>query len=135
MTTPLQAPGAHIMPKAQAQSASAPDGRRDTKLWRACCQFEAIFVQQVLETMRASIPTSGLLPQGFSEDMHASMFDQAVGEAIGRKGHLGIASSMYRQMSPAQANGGNGDTFRASPANLGAAATSSQKVPGQGEEA
>lgn len=108
---------------------------RDAKLWRACCQFEAVFVQQMLAVMRTSIPDSGLLPRGFSENVHSSMFDQAVAAAVGGRGQLGIALSIYRQLRTPQAGGANGDTLNTHPGRTGAGKIMHDHAPARGGEA
>ena len=72
---------------------------RDAKLWKVSRQFEAIFVQQMLDEMHRSVPHSGFLPNGFAEQVHSSMFDQAVASTISKNADLGIASAIYRQLA------------------------------------
>lgn len=83
---------------ASARPIHPPASQRDEKLWQACCQFEAIFLQQMLAAMRKSVPKSSLLPQGFTQDVQASMLDQAIAEAGSKQGILGIARTLYRQV-------------------------------------
>jgi len=83
-------------------------------LWQASRKFEALFVEQMLTSMRKSVPESGLLNKGFAEGVSTSMMDQAVADSIGRQGRMGIATSLYRQLShessqAAQVNPENGD--------------------------
>lgn len=73
--------------------------KRDPKLWKVSQQFEAIFLQQILEAMHKTVPQSGFIPTGFSEQVHESMFDQAVASAISQHSDLGIASAIYRQLA------------------------------------
>ncbi|MDQ7010920.1 MAG: rod-binding protein [Mariprofundaceae bacterium] len=84
------------------EGASAPQnsGRpsRDRELWEVSLQFEALLLQQMMSSMRKTIPQSGLLPTGFASDMYNSMFDQLAAEAGSRRSSLGIAESIYRQM-------------------------------------
>jgi Rod binding domain-containing protein len=92
----------------------APAPKRDPKLWKVSQQFEAIFVQQMLEAMHKSVPHSGFLPNGFAEQVHESMFDQAVADDISKVSGLGIASAIYRELAhvgqgQAQAKAPNAD--------------------------
>jgi len=78
---------------------------RDERLWQASLQFEAMMFQQMLSAMRKTIPSSGVIKTGFAEDVQGSMFDQAVAKSASQQGSLGIANSIYRQLShpaPAQ---------------------------------
>jgi len=69
------------------------------KLWQASRQFETLFVEQMLTSMRKTVPDSGLIKKGFADDVQTSMLDQAIAEAVGKQGRMGIAQSLYRQLS------------------------------------
>lgn len=90
--------------ESQARQAAqpAPAQGRDPKLWKVSRQFEAIFVQQMLDEMHKSVPHSGFLPNGFAEQVHSSMFDQAVAGTISKNADLGIATAIYRQLAQIQ---------------------------------
>jgi nucleoid-associated protein YgaU len=87
---------------------SAPSGtihashHKDDKLWKASLQFEAIFMQQMMSAMRKSVPKSDFIKQGFAEDVHAAMMDEAIAQAGARRGTLGIAETIYRQLEEDQ---------------------------------
>jgi len=72
---------------------------RDERLWQASRQFEAMMFQQMLSAMRKTIPSSGVIQTGFAEDVQGAMFDQAVAKSASQQGSLGIANSIYRQLS------------------------------------
>ncbi|RMH51142.1 MAG: hypothetical protein D6682_05160 [Zetaproteobacteria bacterium] len=78
--------------------APPPREGRDEGLWRVSLQFEALFLQQVMSEMRKSVPQSDVLPHGFAEESYRSMMDQAIAEAGGRRGSLGIAATIYAQL-------------------------------------
>jgi len=84
------------------EGAPAPQNRgrpsRNRKLWEVSLQFEALLLQQMMSSMRKTIPQSGLLPTGFASDMYNSMFDQLAAEAGSHRSNLGIAESIYRQL-------------------------------------
>ena len=44
--------------------------RRDETLYKACQDFEAIFVKQMLKSMKNTIDKSGLLGGGFAEEIY-----------------------------------------------------------------
>ncbi|MDX8401373.1 MAG: rod-binding protein [Mariprofundaceae bacterium] len=101
-----RAAGARPAPRSSQRAAAyapaprpVPDAGRDPKLWRACRDFEALFLQQMLAAMRKTVPQSGLLDGGFASDVQAAMLDQAVAEAAAKRAPLGIAATMYRQLS------------------------------------
>ncbi len=79
------------------------DGKqRDAALWKVSLQFEAIFVQQMMSEMRKTVSKSDFLPNGFAEDVHASMMDQAIADVSSKRSQFGIAESVYKQLEAAQ---------------------------------
>ena len=88
-----------LIPGGNKLAADPPDNDR---LWQASRQFEALFVAQLLNGMRKSVPSSGLLGKGFADDVQTSMLDQAIADAVGKQGRLGIARSLYRQLGHEQ---------------------------------
>lgn len=62
----------------------------------AAQQFEALFLQMVLKSMREAIPKSGLLDSD-SEQMYTGMLDQQLATRISRSG-TGLASVIAKQL-------------------------------------
>jgi len=81
-----------------ARAVSKNDHHRNPRLWKASVQFEAIFLEQLLASMKKTIPDSGLLKKGFAEDTQSGMFNQAVAESIAQRSRTGIAITLYRQL-------------------------------------
>ena len=69
------------------------------RLAKACADFEAIFVEQLFKTMRASVPKSGLVDSGRAEEIYTSMLDQQIARemALGQ-GSLGLAQQMRSKL-------------------------------------
>jgi len=84
---------------ATGPNAVAPSKDRD-RLDKACGDFEAIFVQQLFKTMRASVPESALFNGGRAEEIYTSMLDQQVAEnmAHGQSG-IGLANQMRNKLA------------------------------------
>jgi len=79
---------------------------RDEKLWDVCCQFESMFLQQMMSAMRKTVPESDFLPRGYADDVYDGMMDQAIAESGSKQAPLGLAMNMYRQLQyDAQAQG------------------------------
>jgi len=76
---------------------------KDPALWKVSRQFEAIFVQQMMSEMRKTVQKSDFIPNGFAEDVHGSMMDEAIAQASVRHHSFGIADNIYRQLEAAQA--------------------------------
>jgi len=84
---------------ATGPNAVAPSKDRD-RLDKACGDFEAIFVQQLFKTMRASVPESALFNGGRAEEIYTAMLDQHVAEnmAHGESG-IGLAHQMRDKLA------------------------------------
>ncbi len=68
------------------------------RLNRACAEFEALLVQKLFQTMRASIPKSGLIDGGSAEAIYTGMLDQKVAEEMAFRGGLGLSDRMKAQI-------------------------------------
>jgi flagellar protein FlgJ len=77
------------------------------RLAGACADFEAIFIQQLFKTMRASVPESGLLDGGRAEEIYTAMMDQEVAEEMAHGGHgaIGLADQMRGRLMHYMATG------------------------------
>ncbi|HRU05888.1 MAG TPA: rod-binding protein [Candidatus Brocadiia bacterium] len=103
--SPLEALQPNRIGRAANQAASRPAEVRDPKLWKAACDFEAIFVRQLLEVMRAASPKDGFLEEENStaREIYDGLFDKAVADNASASGSLGLALSLYRQLAPSGA--------------------------------
>lgn len=77
------------------------DTTKDAKLKKACQDFEAIILQQMLTAMRKSIPKDGLLEGGYSQDMYQSMYDEALAKEMASGKGIGLADNLFQQLSGA----------------------------------
>ena len=82
----------------QSQQANPSLEIKDKDAWAACCQFEAIFLQQMMQAMRKTVPESGLMPRSYASSTYDSMMDQAIAESGSKNAPLGLAMNMYRQL-------------------------------------
>lgn len=72
----------------------------DRRLSKACADFEAIFVEQLFKTMRASVPDSKLLNGGRAEELYTAMLDQQVAEQMTHgQGSIGLADQMQNRLA------------------------------------
>jgi Rod binding domain-containing protein len=65
-------------------------------------QFEAYFIQQMMKTMRESIEKSDLVDGG-NMDMYQDLMDKEVSLSMAKRGGMGMADMLERQMHQAQA--------------------------------
>lgn len=65
-------------------------------------QFEAYFIQQMMKTMRESIEKSDLV-EGGNMEMYQDLMDKEVSLSMAKRGGMGLANMLERQMNQAQA--------------------------------
>jgi Rod binding domain-containing protein len=68
------------------------------RLKKACNDFEAMFIANMLKEMRKSIPKSGFLESSSGSDIYRSMMDQKVAEKIANDKGLGIGEMLFKQL-------------------------------------
>lgn len=71
----------------------------DAALKEACRDFEAIFLEQMLKSMRQTVPKNGLLDGGMAEDIFEDMLYQNYAGKMADSADLGLADMLYRQIS------------------------------------
>jgi flagellar protein FlgJ len=67
------------------------------KLREASQDFEAIFVKQMLDAMRKTIPKGGLINGGMAEDIFEDMLYDERSKVIAKTGSFGVADMIYNQ--------------------------------------
>lgn len=77
----------------------AIDSKDKDKLKQACKDLEAVFVKQMLDEMRNTIPKDPLTGDDFATDVFTSMMYDNYAELIAQNSDLGIADAMYNQLS------------------------------------
>ena len=78
-----------------ARSASA---KEDAKLRQACQDFETVFVNQLLQSMRKTVMKGELFGNGREEEMFQEMMDWEVAKSIAGQESTGIGDLLYRQL-------------------------------------
>ncbi len=81
------------------QSPGVADTKEEAKLKKACTDFEALLLNQMLEVMRKSVPKGGLFSGGHAEEVFQSMQDEKLAEHLAQNGGLGLADRLYAQLS------------------------------------
>ena len=71
----------------------------DKKLREACQEMEAVYVNQLLRQMRATVPKSGLLEESAGSAIYREMLDEEYSKLIAKSpSSLGIAEMLYKQL-------------------------------------
>ncbi len=77
----------------------AADMSKEVKLKKACQDFEAIILQQMLTAMRKSVPKDTLMGSSYSQDMYQSMYDESLATEMASGKGIGLADVLFQQLS------------------------------------
>jgi Rod binding domain-containing protein len=72
---------------------------RGSKLYKACQDFEAIFVKQMLNVMRKTVQKTGLMDGGFAEEVFEDMLYDEYAQKMTENAQFGLSDTMYNQLS------------------------------------
>lgn len=104
----------------QAAREQSPEAARETAR-----QFEGLFIQMMLKSMRAATPVEGSFDSQ-QVRFFQGMFDQQISLSLAGAGGMGLADVLYQQLGGAQSGEGNPRPLRAPYASpMGAHATPS----------
>jgi len=70
----------------------------DKRLREACQEMESVFLNQVLSTMRSTVPPNALLGRSQAEDIFQGMLDQEYAKSASKTGSIGLAEIIFRQL-------------------------------------
>jgi Rod binding domain-containing protein len=62
-------------------------------------QLESVFVNQLFQAMRASVPENKLLENAPGHSMFTSLMDEKLASEVADQLHRGIGESLYRQLA------------------------------------
>lgn len=83
------------MPK--IKESKAPE--EPEKLMDVCREFEAIFLNMMLQQMRRTVPDSGLTEKSYARELYESMQDEEIAKEMSKGQGVGLAQQLYRQLS------------------------------------
>jgi flagellar protein FlgJ len=83
-------------PREGAGARPSKGGAEDARLRRAVHEFEALFINYMLKTMRSTIQKSELLGSGMREDIYTSLFDWELSKDMARSGGIGLGKMLLR---------------------------------------
>lgn len=106
LDTPFNAQAAALSPSSYHDFAglqslkgkAKDDGNSETALRAAAQQFEAMFLHEMMRTMRQATIKSDLMESNAMETFEG-MFDKEVSMQMAKKGGMGLADSLVKQMS------------------------------------
>lgn len=100
ISTRLILPGGDPAAGAAALRRAARAGAGADEAARAAKDFEAILIHRLMEEMRRTIPQSGLLDSGTTDQMEG-LFWFHLAQEVADKGGLGLWRELARDMAPA----------------------------------
>jgi flagellar protein FlgJ len=68
--------------------------KADKKLWKACQNFESLFMGYLVKSMERTLPQGTLSGSGLPD----LMFNQVMGSALSEGGGIGLAEVLYRDL-------------------------------------
>ncbi len=68
-------------------------------LYKACLDFESLFIKQMLDVMRKSVKKEGLLDGGMSEEIFTDMLYDEYAKKMAETAQFGLAQTIYDQVS------------------------------------
>ena len=76
----------------------ATAAKEDKQLKEVANQFEALFIYQLMQRMRATVMKGGLLEESMGEQVFRGMLDQEYSVKMAEAGNLGLATMVYEQL-------------------------------------
>jgi len=73
---------------------------KGSPLYKVCLEFEAIFIKQMLNSMRKTVEKSGLLNGGLAEEFFEDMLYDEYAKKMAVTANLGLAAMIYSQLQP-----------------------------------
>lgn len=76
------------------------ENQRDRKLKESCADFEAVFWNDMMKSMRKTVPQDNSGVDGNQKEIFQSMFDQELAKQISRSDKsIGLADTFYKNLS------------------------------------
>ena len=89
------------------QTVQGPESEKRV-LKEACKEFEGLFWEQLLKSMRKTIPKSDFWGNRREEELYTSMYDQGLSVSLSEHGGLGLAEMLIRQLEPVTEHSSDG---------------------------
>lgn len=77
---------------------AAVENRDDIELKKACREFEGIILNMLFKQMKAAVPKSEFLENSMAVEIFDSMLDEKLMEEASKRGSLGLADTLYKQL-------------------------------------
>ena len=67
-------------------------------LRKACCQLESLFLSQLLQEMRKTVPHGGAIPEDNAASIYQSLFDNHLADLLAKQQATGLGDYFYREL-------------------------------------
>jgi flagellar protein FlgJ len=84
---------------------AAVDNKDDKALMSACREFEAVMLNMMYKSMKATIIKSDLVEEDPGTEIFESMQDEQLMEIASKSGSFGLAEALYKQLSKKSSTG------------------------------
>jgi len=78
------------------------ENKEKERLLKVCREFEALFIKQMLNSMKKTVDKSGLIERGMSEEIFEDLLYDEYAKKISETANLGISTLLYRQLSESE---------------------------------
>lgn len=72
---------------------------KGSALYKSAQDFEAIFIKQMLDTMRKTVDRAGLIERGPGEEIFEDMLYDKYSQKMSQSAGFGLADTLYRQLA------------------------------------
>ncbi|MGQ9646427.1 MAG: rod-binding protein [Thermodesulfobacteriota bacterium] len=70
----------------------------EERLKKACIDFESLFIERIIASMRKTVPESGFLGGGPDHGVFQPLFDQELSRNLATSRGIGLGKMIYEQM-------------------------------------
>jgi len=78
---------------------NAQNKKDQAKLYKACQELESVFLNQILQSMRNTIPKSDFTGHSYATELWESLLFEEYAKEISKSNSTGLADIIFRQLS------------------------------------
>ena len=97
-TAPPSTQGSSAQFKVKGGAKSHPAGLPDERLKTACADFEGIFLNFMLQSMKKTLPGDDIFGKSHQREIYDTLFYQEISTKLARERGMGIGDALYRQL-------------------------------------
>jgi peptidoglycan hydrolase FlgJ len=94
---PMNLKGVESAPPGEPKEEKVQRANQD-RLKKACADFESIFIRQIFQSMRQTLPEGGFIKGGPEKEIFQSLFDEELSKKIAGGRGWGLGEMLYKQL-------------------------------------